>query len=85
MSYLADVSIAFTNAFGKFPVPTDPNYLINSMLNLFDCFVKEWKQEDAKVPKECEEICMNAIIFSFVWSVGAALDENTRPKFDLFF
>ena len=55
------------------------------MLNMFDCFVKDWKMEDAKVPRECEEICMNAMVFSFVWSVGASLDESTRPKFDAFY
>lgn len=82
MNYIADASIAFTNIYGKFPVPTDPNFLVNSMLNMFDVFVKTWKQEDTKIPKECEEICNNAIVFSFIWSVGAALDENTRPKYD---
>jgi hypothetical protein len=43
MHYLADASIAFTLMRGKFPVPTDPNFLVNSMINLFDCFVQEWK------------------------------------------
>ena len=43
MMYIADASIEFTNKFGKFPVPTDPNFLIYSMLNMFDCFVREWK------------------------------------------
>ena len=70
---------------GKFPVPTDPNYLINSMLNMFDCYIREWKQEDSKVPKEIEDICLNAMVFSFIWSIGAALDENTRPSFDTMF
>jgi hypothetical protein len=85
MIYIADTSIAFTAIHGKFPVPTDPNFLINSMLNMFDCFVRDWKLEDAKLPRECEEICINAMIFAFVWSVGASLDETTRPKFDVFY
>ena len=85
MYYIADASIAFTAIHGKFPVPSDPNSLINSMLNMFDCYVREWKQEDAKVPRECEEICMNAMVFAFLWSIGAALDETTRPKYDVFF
>ena len=83
MYYIADTAIEFTNLYGKFPVPTDPNYLINSMLNMFDCFVREWKKEDVKIPKEADEICMNAMWFAFIWSIGAALDEHTRPKFDV--
>ena len=43
MLYVADVCIEYTNIHGKFPVPTDPNYLVNSMLNMFDCYIKEWK------------------------------------------
>ena len=43
MYYIADASIEFTNFHGKFPVPSDPNHLVNSMLNMFDCYVKEWK------------------------------------------
>lgn len=84
MHYLADLSIAFTNLKGKFPVPTDPNFLINSMINIFDCYVYDWKQEDAKVPREAEEMCINAVLFSVIWSIGCALDETTRPKYDLF-
>lgn len=84
MHYLADLSIAFTNAKGKFPVPTDPNFLINSMLNIFDCYVYDWKQEDAKIPREAEEMCINAVLFSVIWSIGAALDETTRPRYDVF-
>lgn len=43
MHYLADLSIAFTNMKGRFPVPTDPNFLVNSMINIFDCYVYDWK------------------------------------------
>ncbi len=27
---------------------------------------------------------MNALIFAFVWGVGAQIDETTRPIYDLF-
>ena len=85
MNYMSDACIAFTNFNGKFPVPTDPNYLVNSMLNVFDCYVGHLKLEDAKIPKEIEEMCMHAVVFAHIWSIGVALDETTRPKFDLFF
>lgn len=84
MHYMADASIEFTSFKGKFPVPTDPNFLVNSMLNVFDCYVSDWKVEDAKIPREAEEMVVNAALFSVLWSIGAALDETTRPKFDIF-
>ena len=58
MHYLSDACIAYTNMVGKFPVPTDPNFLIASMINMFDCYVKDWKSDEVqvKIPKEAEEI-----------------------------
>lgn len=87
MHYLSDACIAFTNIQGKFPVPTDPNFLANSMINMFECYVKDWRSEEVsvKIPKEAEEICMHAVLFAHIWSIGVALDETTRPKFDVFF
>jgi hypothetical protein len=85
MHYFSDASVAYTNMVGKFPVPTDPNFLINSMLNVFDCYISDWKVEDAKVPREAEEMCLSAVVFAHIWSIGVALDETTRPKYDKFF
>ena len=58
MHYLADVCVEYTNKVGKFPVPTDPNFLIKSMLNMFDCYVKDWRADEVavKIPKEADEI-----------------------------
>ena len=60
MHYLSDLCIAFTNVNGKFPVPTDPNFLINSMINMFECYVKDWRSQEVtvKIPKEAEEMLM---------------------------
>jgi hypothetical protein len=85
MNHMADACIAFTSLYGKFPVPTDPNFLVAAMLNVFDCFVRDFKLEDAKLPRELEEMCINAVVFSHIWSVGIGLDEHTRPKFDIFY
>ena len=85
MTYFSDLCVNFTNLQGKFPVPTDPNFLVNSMLNVFNCYVNDWRQEDVKLPKEHEDMCINAVVFAHIWSIGVALDETTRPKFDKFF
>ena len=87
MHYLSDVCIEFTNINGRFPVPTDPNFLVNSMINMFECYVKDWRSEEVtvKIPKEAEDIVMHAVIFAHIWSIGVALDEIARPKFDVFF
>jgi len=85
MTYLSELCIAYTALHGKFPVPTDPNFLVQSMLNIFNCYVNDWREEDAKLPKEHEDICINAVVFAHIWSIGVALDEFTRPSFDKFF
>lgn len=85
MYYMSDCSIAFAMKYGKFAVPTDANFLISSMLKIFDCYVSDWRLEDAKIPREHEDICINAIVFAHIWSIGAASDEFSRPKIDKFF
>ncbi len=85
MVYIAEILVQYAFTKGKIPVPSDPNYLIRSMLNLFDCFIAEYRVEDAKVPRELEEICTSAMLYSFVWSIGAVLDEGSRPQFDEIF
>ena len=58
MNYIADTSIAFTSKFGKYPVPSMPNYLIASMTKVFESYVKGYRGDDVKLPKdkELEEI-----------------------------
>ena len=48
--------------------------------------VIEYKEieNEKKIPKEIEEIILNSILFSVIWSIGSGLDEFTRPKFDSF-
>ena len=71
----------------KFPVPTGPNFVVDNMLKLFDTFVRGWKpvdeDEPSKIPGNCEEICFNALVFAFIWGIGAQIDEDTRKNFDL--
>jgi len=42
-------------------------------------------QELAKtVPNDIEDKVYNSFIFSTIWGIGGALDETTRPRFDVF-
>lgn len=58
------------------------------MLKVFDSFVRPWKakadDEEHKIPKEAEAICMNAVLFAFLWGYGAQIDEASREKYDLY-
>ena len=37
-----------------------------------------------KIPKDIDEVLSNALLFSLVWSIGAALEESCREQFNLF-
>ncbi len=79
MLHMSRATIDFAFNQGKFPLPCDPNNLIMSMTRLFDCYISDYKKEGAKLPSEIEEICLNAIMFAYIWAVGGALDETSRP------
>ena len=51
MFYLADPCINFTNLQGKFPVPTDPNFLIRSMLNVFELLCERLEAGGREIAK----------------------------------
>jgi hypothetical protein len=54
---------------------------------MFECYVKDWRSTEVavKIPKEADEMLQHAVLFAHIWSIGVALDEFTRPKFDVFF
>ena len=86
LHYVSNVTVEYTRQNCKFPVPTGPNFHINNVLKVFDSFVRPWKakadDEEHCVPKDAELICMNAIVFAFIWGFGAQIDETTRGRFD---
>ena len=86
MHYMADVSVEFIYKHCKFPVPTGPNFVVDNMIKIFDTFVRDWKptEEDqpSKIPGNCEDVCLNALVFAFIWGIGGQIDEDTRGKFD---
>jgi hypothetical protein len=82
--FLADFGIMYALKHLKFPQPTNPNYLIDNMIKLFDTFMQDWLVADATVPGDAEDKCMNALIFSLLWSIGGQADEHTRGSYDVF-
>lgn len=87
--HIADATVAYIYTKCVFPVPTGPNFVVNNMLNVFDTFVRPWEPKDedepCKIPPNAEEVCLNALVYSFIWGIGAQIDEATRPFFDTFF
>ena len=67
-------------------MPTGPNFVIDNMLKVFDTFVRPWKPTDedepSKIPGNVEDVCLNALVFAFIWGIGAQIDENTRQMYD---
>ena len=67
-----------------FPSPTDKMFLVDSTLKIFDSLIAEYKKEDAKIPKELDEILPNLLYFSLIWGMGGPLHEKERPGFEKF-
>lgn len=86
--YIGDLSVEFIYRKCKFPVPTGPNFVIDNMLKMFDTFIRFWKpvdeDEPCKIPGNAEEVCINALLFAFIWGIGAQIDEDTRAMYDTF-
>ena len=57
---------------------------VKNLLEILGTFLVEFQDETVKLPKDIEDILGNAILFSCVWSIGGALDETCRKKFNDF-
>ena len=66
----------------KFPCQTDPVYVTQSFLNLFETYIMDAYKEDYKLPNDFDSLLNNYLIFSLIWSVGAVIDQSFRPKFN---
>jgi dynein heavy chain len=69
-NFLADFGIMFALKHLKFPQPTNPNYLIDNMIKMFDTYMQDWLAPEATVPGDAEDKMMNALIFALLWSIG---------------
>ena len=56
--------------------------LVKNLLNIFGIFIEDYRVENVKIVKEIDEILSNALLFSLIWSVGAALEETCREQFN---
>ncbi|KAF5288622.1 hypothetical protein FQR65_LT11993 [Abscondita terminalis] len=68
--------------------PTSESNLMRSAMNLFDCFMDDYYDEehmatvsDLDVRAQIEGVSF----FAFIWSLGGTIDAASRPKFDLLF
>jgi hypothetical protein len=71
--YLINGTLAWTRKFGKFLVHQSEMTFVNSYLRIFGTYIKSYYEEDAKVPKEIEDILTNLTVFCCIWSLGVAL------------
>lgn len=67
---------------------TSESNLMRSAMNFFDCFLEDFRDEkfmesisDLDVRAQLEGV----FFFSCIWSLGATMDTNGRPKFSILF
>ena len=87
--YLMDLCVEFTRVKGKFPCPGTGSFVVNHMIRLIDCYMDEFKprgddDEEVEIPKDIEDRLTNALVYAAIWGIGGCLEENPRPKFDVF-
>lgn len=84
LNWFTSTGIAYLLRKGKLPVPQHTNYIVDSFLNILDSYLLPLRGEDAKIPKDLMDIIPNYFLFAMIWSIGASLEENSRPGFSEF-
>lgn len=84
--YLLDTSVEFTRKNGKFPCPGSGPFVVNHMIKLIECYIKEFRpletteeddeeEKEDRVPGDIEDKLYNALIYAAIWGIGACLNE----------
>lgn len=47
---------------------------------MLNTWIKEYEDEEKKVPKEIDDILSNLALFAMIWAIGGAVDETTRSS-----
>lgn len=84
LQWIVDCSLAWCNRYGKFPIFKSDMTFVKNLLEILHTYLDEYKDETLKLPKEIDDIIGNSILFSCVWSIGAALDEHCRKTYNEF-
>jgi len=99
MLWLIDCTLAWAMRYGKFLVHKSEMALVNNCIKLMRSFLADYEVDENnpvapsggatanqanKLSKDFEEQLANMILFSTIWSIGAALEETTRKGFHEF-
>lgn len=90
-TYIADICVEYTKQNCKFPCPGTGAYVINHMIRIMDCYIDQYKsknidgEDEITIPGDIQDKLINALIYSAIWGIGGAIDENTRASFDKMF
>ena len=57
---------------------------VATYLKIIGTYIKQYADEETKIPKEIDDILSNLTVFCTVWSIGSAIEESTRKKFSEF-
>jgi hypothetical protein len=79
--HVMDCSFTFIAKYGRFPMAYSQISVMHTFLVIFKYYIRQFDNEDEKIPKNIEDLLQNVIIMSLMWSIGAILEEQVRSQF----
>ena len=77
-------TLSFLPKHCKFFIELKPMHLVKNFLNLFESFMAITREIDYKLNPDIDRTIPNILIFALIWSLGAILKQNSKPKFKEF-